>query len=191
MRRVFFILTTLAIFGGLAFSEKSYKQGDNMANQNKVLVAYFSATGTTAGIAKAVADGCGGTLCEIKPTQPYTDADLDWHDKNSRTTKECNDKSSRPSIKPLSVNIAEYDTVFVGFPIWWGRAPAIIQTFLESADFTGKQVALFCTSGSSGLGNTQSILKKSAAGAAWVGGKRLASGDTKGAASWARQIISK
>lgn len=158
-------------------------------SESKVLVAYFSATGTTAGIARSIADGCGGELCEIKPVKPYTDADLNWHDKKSRTTIECNDKSFRCPMQPLDANIADYDTIFVGFPIWWYTAPSIIQTFLESADFKGKRIALFCTSGSSGLGNTQSVLKKSAAGAAWLGGKRFSGGDTKGAAAWAKQVI--
>lgn len=178
----------------VTFSAKS-KGGANMNGKSKILVAYFSATGTTKKIAKAIASETGADEFEITPTVPYTSADLNWNDNKSRTTKECNDKSFRCPMKEgvllengEKFDIKNYDTIFLGFPIWWYNAPSIIQTFLESADFKDKKIALFCTSGSSGLGNTQSILQKSASGAKWLGGKRFGASDTNGAKKWAAGV---
>ena len=125
------------------------------------LIAYFSASGSTAKLAKTIADVTGGTLYEIKPASPYTSADLNWNDKNSRSSLEMNDKTARPLILEPVENMAQYDTIFVGFPIWWYEAPRIIQTFLESYDLNGKTVIPFATSGGSEMGNTASILQKS------------------------------
>lgn len=177
--------------------------GTSMNGKSKILVAYFSATGTTKKIAKAIASETGADVFEITPAVPYSSADLNWNDTKSRTTKECNDKSFRCPMKEGALlesgeklDIANYDTIFLGFPIWWYGAPSIIQTFLESTDgstgspqvFNGKKIALFCTSGSSGLGNTQSVLQKSASGAKWLGGKRFGAGDTNGTKKWAAGI---
>lgn len=167
-------IALLAAVLPLTLSTKEASMGEH-----KILVAYFSATGTTEGIARSIAEGCGGSLCEIKPVKPYTDADLNWHDKKNRTTIECNDKSFRCPMQPLDANIADYDTILVGFLIWWYGAPSIIQTFLESANFKGKRIALFCTSGDSSLGNTQNVLKKSATGATWLGDKGFQSATQK------------
>ena len=131
----------------------------------KILVAYFSASGETAKLAKTIAGDVGGDLFEIVPTVPYTAADLDWMDKGSRSTAEMNDDNSRPAIAGKVADMAQYDTVFVGFPIWWYVAPAIVDTFLESYDLTGKTIVLFATSGGSGMGKTASILRASAPGA--------------------------
>ena len=125
----------------------------------KTLVAYFSASGTTEGVAKKVAEAAGADIYEIKPEVPYTKADLDWMDKSSRSTIEMQDKSSRPAIADKNADISAYDTIFVGFPIWWYIAPTIINTFLESYDFSGKTIILFATSGGSGFGKTVDNLK--------------------------------
>ena len=127
---------------------------------SKKLVAYFSATGTTADVAKMLAEAAGADLYEIKPEVPYRSADLNWMDKKSRSTIEMRDKSARPSIDGSVDNMDGYDVVFLGFPIWWYREPSIIDTFIESYDFLGKTVVLFATSGGSGFGQTASRLKK-------------------------------
>lgn len=126
----------------------------------KKLVAYFSASGVTKNVSEKLAKIAGADLFEIKPAVPYTRADLDWTDKNSRSTVEMKDPSSRPEIAEKCENMDEYDTVFVGFPIWWYVAPTIIDTFLESYDFSGKTVIPFATSGGSGMGKTVDILRK-------------------------------
>lgn len=128
---------------------------------NKVLVAYFSASGVTEKAAKAVAKASGGDLFEIKPVKPYTKQDLDWTNKQSRSSVEMSDKSSRPEIAEKCSNMDEYQTVFVGFPVWWYVAPTIINTFLESYDFSEKRIILFATSGGSGFGKTVVELKGS------------------------------
>lgn len=127
---------------------------------SKILVAYFSASGVTKNAAEKLAKAANADLFEIKPVRPYTDADLDWTDKKSRSTVEMNDLSSRPEIANKCENIGSYDVVFVGFPIWWYVEPRIIDTFLESYDFSGKTVIPFATSGSSGLGKTAENFKK-------------------------------
>ena len=125
----------------------------------KTLVAYFSASGQTAKLAKTLAGVTGGDLFEIAPETAYTAADLDWMDKSSRSTIEMQDKSSRPAIADKNADISAHDTIFVGFPIWWYIAPTIINTFLESYDFSGKTIILFATSGGSGFGKTVDNLK--------------------------------
>ena len=141
----------------------------------KALVAYFSASGQTAKLAKTIANVTGGDLFEIAPETAYTAADLDWMDKKSRSTIEMNDPKSRPAIAGKVADMAQYDTVFVGFPIWWYQAPRIIETFLENYDFSGKTVIPFATSGGSGLGKTGSILQDVCPAAKWLSGKRLSS----------------
>lgn len=139
----------------------------------KTLVAYFSASGSTAQLAKTIAEVTGGDLFEIKPEQPYTSADLNWNEKKSRSSIEMSDPNSRPAIATTVKNMDEYDTVFVGFPIWWYVAPTIINTFLESYDFSGKTVIPFATSGGSGMGKTDSVLKKCCSDKTiWKQGKR-------------------
>lgn len=128
---------------------------------NKSLVTYFSASGVTKKVAQKLAEAARADLFEIKPEVPYTSADLNWTDKKSRSSVEMNDKSFRPAIAEKCGNISEYDVVYVGFPIWWYVAPTIINTFLESYDFSGKTIVLFATSGGSGFGKTVSELKGS------------------------------
>lgn len=137
------------------------------------LVAYFSATGTTAKAAKTLANAVGGELYEIKPAVPYTSADLNWRDQNSRSSVEMKDPSSRPALADTDAPVAGYDVIFLGFPVWWYVAPTILNTFLEAYDFTGKTIVLFATSGSSGLGKSAAGLKASAPGAKIVDGRML------------------
>lgn len=128
---------------------------------SKKLVAYFSASGVTAKVAETLADAIGANIYEIRPEIPYTQADLDWTNKVSRSTIEMNNKAFRPAVADKDAHIEEYDTIFVGFPIWWYVAPTIINTFLESYDFSGKKIVLFATSGGSGFGKTVKELKPS------------------------------
>ena len=129
---------------------------------SKKLVAYFSASGVTADTAKTLAKAAEADLYEIKPETPYTKKDLNWMNPLARSTKEMKDKSSRPTLADTDANIAEYDTIFVGFPIWWYVAPTIINTFLEAYDFSGKKIILFATSGGSGFGKAVAGLQPSA-----------------------------
>lgn len=140
---------------------------------SKTLVAYFSASGVTAKLAKTLAEAIGGDLYEIKPAVPYTGTDLNWNNKKSRSSVEMNDRASRPEIAAPVADMAQYDTVFVGFPIWWYEAPRIVQTFLESYDLSGKTIVPFATSGGSGMGKTAEILQKSCPGAKVLSGKRM------------------
>ena len=140
---------------------------------NRKLVAYFSASGITAKVAEILADTIGADLFAIEPKVPYTKADLDWMDKNSRSTLEMKDPASRPEIARARDNMEEYDTVFVGFPIWWYVAPTIINTFLESYDLTGKTIIPFATSGGSGMGKTNEKLLPSCKGAKLLDGRVL------------------
>ncbi|MGI5888994.1 MAG: flavodoxin [Oscillospiraceae bacterium] len=136
------------------------------------LVAYFSASGVTAGAAKQLAEVSGSDLFAIEPVQPYTHADLDWRNNNSRSKVEMDNTASRPGIRK-TIDISGYDTIYIGFPIWWGLAPRIINTFIESADFSGKKIMLFATSGGSGINQAVSALKASYPELDIVGGKLL------------------
>ena len=140
---------------------------------SKKLIAYFSASGTTAAVAKNLAKAAKADLYEIRPETPYTSADLNWQNKNSRSSLEMRDKSSRPALADADARIEEYDTVFIGFPIWWYVAPTIINSFLEQYDFTGKKIVLFAPSGGSGLGKAVAGLPPSAPGATIVEGAVL------------------
>ena len=128
---------------------------------SRKLVAYFSATGVTAKVAELIADAAGADVYQIQPEVPYTAADLNWMDKNSRSSVEMNDKKIRPAMVKRNLQVEDYDVVFLGFPIWWYVAPTIINTFLESFDFAGKKIILFATSGGSGFGKTVEELKVS------------------------------
>ncbi len=140
----------------------------------KTLVAYFSCTGTTEGVAGIIADALGADTYEIVPEQPYTDDDLNYSDSSSRSTMEQNDDSCRPAISGSVENMDDYDTVFIGYPIWWGQAPKIIYTFMESYDFSGKTIVPFCTSGGSGMSSGQ--IEALAGSATVLSGKRFSGG---------------
>lgn len=156
---------------------------------SKKLVAYFSAGGTTAAAARVLAEAADAGLYEIKPRTPYTRADLNWNDKRSRSSVEMNDKSSRPALADRSAPVADCDTVFLGFPIWWYTAPTIVNTFLEAYDFTGKTIILFATSGGSGLGRSADDLRASAPGAVIRDGRLLNGRQTKDSlAAWVNSL---
>lgn len=148
-------------------------------HKTKVLVAYFSATNTTEGVAKHIANGLDAELYEIIPEAPYTDADLNYNDNNSRTTIEMNNPNARPAISGSVENMEQYDIVFIGYPIWWGEAPRIVSTFMENYDFSGKMIVPFCTSASSGIGSSATNLEKLTSGATWLSGKRFNGSDSK------------
>ena len=152
---------------------------------SKTLVAYFSASGVTARAAKEIAQAVDADLYEIRPVEQYTDADLNWMDKKSRSTKEMNDPACRPAIAKPVQNIEQYDTVFVGFPVWWYVEPRIVDTFLESYDFSNKTMIPFATSGGSGIGKAEKSLETHCPKANWKRGKLVNSG----AAVWAKSIL--
>lgn len=143
---------------------------------SKKLVTYFSASGVTKSVAEKLAQAVNGDIFEIKPAVPYTKADLDWRDKNSRSTVEMNNLDFRPPVADDKIDVSVYDTVYVGFPIWWYIAPTIINTFLEKYDWNGKKIVLFATSGGSGWGKTVESLENSCKGAEIIEGKILPAG---------------
>lgn len=157
---------------------------------SKRLVAYFSASGVTADVAGTLAQAAQADLYEIKPETPYTEADLDWRDKQSRSTVEMNDMAFRPALADWDANIAAYDVIFVGFPIWWYVAPTIINTFLEGYAFAGKVIVPFATSGGSGLGQTVERLMPSVDGTAiWKEGRMLKRGASAAElAAWVQSL---
>ena len=156
---------------------------------SKTLVAYFSASGVTATVAQTLAEAIGADIFEIAPKVPYTKADLNWMNKKARSTIEMDDPSSRPEVESKRDNMNEYDTIFVGFPIWWYVAPTIINTFLESYNLTGKTIIPFATSGTSGMGKTNERLATSCKGAKLLEGKRFDSRVSgKELAAWADSL---
>lgn len=174
IKQLLFTVIACAMTMSVMAANDDQNLDDKMSNNgNKTLVAYFSATGTTMEAATKLAKAIHADLHEIVPEAPYTSADLNWNNKNSRSSVEMADKSSRPAIANRVENMAQYDTVFVGFPIWWYIAPTIINTFLEQYDMTGKTIVPFFTSGGSGAGETLKYLKPSAPGANWVNPKNF------------------
>jgi flavodoxin len=149
---------------------------ENEMPTNEVLVAYFSATGTTKRVAEKIAELTGADIYEIVPKNPYSDADLNWHDNNSRTTKEMDDPNVRPEIGSIDISLEQYKTIYLGYPIWWGDAPRIMATFVEKYNFDGKKVIPFCTSGGSGIGRSGSNLGTLAGSGSFANGERLNSG---------------
>ncbi len=146
---------------------------DTAEGKGGILVAYFSATGTTEGVAEKIAAIEGADLYEITAAEPYSSADLNWNDSNSRSTKEQNDKNARPAIGSDPVDLGGYTKIYVGFPIWWGEEPRIMDTFVESCDFDGITVIPFCTSASSGIGRSGQNLAERAGSGNWLDGKRF------------------
>ncbi|MCR5203936.1 MAG: flavodoxin [Lachnospiraceae bacterium] len=157
-------------------SETASKQESATANTesgNHILVVFFSATGTTKGIAETIAAVTGADIYEIKAAQEYTSADLDYGDSNSRTSKEQNDSSVRPEIGSETISLDGYDTIYIGYPIWWGEEPRIMDTFVENYDFDGITMIPFCTSGGSGVGRSDKNLADHAGSGNWLKGERL------------------
>ena len=179
MKKLLMILAVLLAISLTACSQANKTQ-ENKENKEmkKTLVAYFSASGVTRGVAQQLAEVADADLHEIKPEQPYTDADLDWHDKKSRSSVEMDDKTSRPAITAKLDNMADYEVVYVGFPIWWYTCPTIINTFMEAYDFKGKTVIPFATSGGSSIKKACDDLKAAYPDVNWKEGKLL-NGATK------------
>ena len=153
---------------------------------SRILVAYFSASGVTARAAREIAAATGGDLWEIAPAQPYAAEDLDWRNKGSRSSLEMADEASRPALAGPMPDLAGYSAVFVGFPIWWGVEPRVVDTFLEAGDFSGKTVIPFATSGGSGMAYAQRHLEQKYPGLTWGQGELVAAGT---AARWARSAL--
>lgn len=167
------ILFALAALVGLsACSQKSEKQSEE-PKEAKTLVAYFSASGVTRGVAQQLAEVAGADLHEIAPAKVYTEADLDWRDSLSRSSVEMKDKSSRPALAETDLKLEDYNVIYVGYPIWWGTCPTIINTFLEAYDLTGKTIIPFATSGGSGIEQSQKDLSEAYPQATWKQGKLL------------------
>ena len=176
-----FLLILLSVVGMATATGAQQRQDMNKGGSNhKILVAYFSATGTTARAAEKLANVTGGELYAIVSAQPYTSADLDWNDKRSRSSVEMNDPKSRPAIKSKKENIADYDVIFIGYPIWWGIAAWPVDTFVEANDFTGKTVIPFATSASSGLDESGQLLAELAGTGDWQEGMRFRSSVSEG-----------
>ena len=154
----------------------SAEKTDTAEGKPGVLVVYFSATGTTRGVAEKIAGITGADTYEIKAAQEYTDADLNWNDSDSRSTKEQNDSSVRPEIGSDAISLDGYSTIYIGYPIWWGEEPRILDTFVERYDFNGKTMIPFCTSSSSGIGRSGQNLADNAGSGTWFDGKRFDGG---------------
>ena len=177
------MLVALLTMNLSACSQNNKKEDKEM----KVLVAYFSASGTTKGVAQQLAEVTSGTLHEIKPEQPYTDADLDWRNKKSRSSVEMQDKSSRPAITDKLKNLQDYDVIYVGFPIWWNTCPTLINTFMEAYDFQGKTVIPFATSGGSSIKKACEDLKAAYPDVKWKEGKLLNRTSKKDLEDWVKK----
>ncbi len=160
-------------------AEPSAEEKEEDKETGKILVAYFSCTGTTKKLAESLAGGLEADIYEIAPEVPYTSEDLDYNDDSSRSTKEMDDASSRPAIAGSVENMEQYGTVVIAYPIWWGEAPRIIDTFVESYDFSGKTVVPFCTSGGSGIGSSAKTLESLAGSGTWLEGKRFGGGESE------------
>ncbi len=167
------VAATAALTACAGTAKTETNQPTEETKEMKTLVAYFSASGVTEGVAKQIATATGGDLFKIDPQQPYTDADLDWTDKSSRSTLEMQDKSSRPAIASKVDNIADYDVIYLGFPIWWYTAPTIINTFVESYDLKGKTVVPFATSGGSTIDRACADLEEAYPDINWKPGRLL------------------
>ena len=178
------IMAVLAMISASACSQS--KTNGNM--DNKILVAYFSATGTTRQVAEKLAKVTGADICEIAPSQPYTAADLNWHDPQSRSSVEMNDPQSRPAIKAIKEDVKGYDVIFIGYPIWWDLAPRAVDTFIESNDMTGKTVIPFATSGGSSITGSVAALKNSYPDIKWTDGKLLNGVSDKGLKTWCNKL---
>ena len=185
MKKILIALVALLTISLSACSQSNKKENMEM---KKVLVAYFSASGVTEGVAKQLAEVTGGELHKIQPEQPYTDADLDWRDKQSRSTVEMKDKNSRPAITDKLANMQDYDVVYVGFPIWWYTAPTIINTFMEAYDFKGKTVIPFATSGGSSIKKACEDLKAAYSDITWKEGKLLNRTSKKELETWVKGL---
>ena len=179
------MVAALALLSGAGASAQNSKVMNN--NKTKALVVCFSATGTTAAVAKSLAGIDVGDFRTIEPVEPYTAADLDWHDSRSRSSLEMKDPKSRPAIRKMDIDVSRYDVVFIGYPIWWGLAPRAVNTFIESHDLQGKMVIPFATSGGSGISSSVSALKREYPDLQWKDGRLLNTVDAGSVRSWLGQ----
>lgn len=191
MRKLTVILMALCL---TACSQRAVEEQPAIEPQNqptektmKTLVTYFSASGVTKGVAEKLAAAAAADLREIQPEEAYTEADLDWHNKKSRSSVEMQDSTSRPDIVPMDVNVADYDVIYVGFPIWWYTCPTIINTFMESQDFTGKTVIPFATSGGSTIDKACEDLKKAYPNVNWKPGRLLNNPTEQDIEQWVKE----
>ena len=191
MKRILAVLFTLILsVSSLSMAvaeEENIQQAIDPTSH--ILVVYFSATGTTRGVAEKLAEGLSADLYEIVPEEPYTDADLNYNDSGSRTSIEMEDSTCRPAIAGELPDLAPWDTLIIGYPIWWGDVPRIVSTFVENEDLTGKTMAVFFTSGGSGLGNSMKHLEQQSGAGTWLEGKRFTSRTTvEELVSWAKGL---
>lgn len=182
------LMLVFALIAGLALPAANVNAASK-SKKKKVLVVYFSATGTTKSAAKKVKKATGGTLYQIKAADPYTSADLNYDNDNCRANVEQKGGTARPKIKGKVKNIKKYDVIFIGYPIWWGKEPMIIRTFLESYNLKGKKIVTFCTSGGSGISGSMKGIKASAKGAKVVKGKDLTDSSAKSVKKWAKKYV--
>ena len=193
LRRLTLLTLAIVAFGLIACTggkttDDMNSSNDTTAAKRTTLVAYFSASGVTRGVAERLAKAADADLHEIAPEQPYTAADLDWHNAQSRSSLEMKDPGSRPAITGKIDNMAQYETVYVGFPIWWYTCPTIVNTFLEAYDFTGKRVIPFATSGGSSIAKAESDLRKAYPNAIWLPGKLLNSATDDQLKAWVDSV---
>lgn len=184
------IILTLAAVMIMSLAACAQNKGEkNMQTENKPLVVYFSATGTTAKVARMIADITDGTLYEIVPQQVYTPDDLDWNDRKSRSSVEMNNPQARPALKDMKLDVAAYDVIFIGYPIWWNQAPRIINSFIESHDLKGKTLVPFATSGGSGITGSVKELKRAYPDLKWQDGKLLNGASRNTVQNWVNNMF--
>lgn len=189
MNKIILTLTAVMI---LSFAACAQNKGENhMQTDHKTLVVYFSATGTTAKVAQTIADVTNGKLYEIVPQQAYTSEDLNWNNRQSRSSVEMNNPQARPALKNAKTDVAAYDIIFIGYPIWWDLAPRIINTFIESYDLKGKTLVPFATSGGSGISNSVRELRKTYPNLEWQDGKLLNGSSRNAIQNWTSDVMKK
>ena len=192
LKRFFVILLSVMLTASglpMAVAEEGTAAGQTFEPTSHILVVFFSATGTTKGVAEKLAEGLSADLYEIVPEEPYTDADLNYNNSRSRTSIETDDPTCRPAIAGELPDLTGYDTILIGYPIWWGDVPRIVSIFVENVDLTDKTLAVFFTSGSSGLGNSMKHLEEQSGAGTWLEGKRYTSQTTaEELVSWAEGL---
>ncbi len=183
-------MLTLAAVMTMSLAACAQDKGEkNMQTENKALVVYFSATGTTAKAARTIAEVTGGTLYEIVPQQAYSSDDLDWNDRQSRSSVEMNDPQARPALKDAEPDVAACDVIFIGYPVWWDQAPRIINTFIESHDLNGKTLVPFATSGGSGITGSVRELKRAYPELEWQDGRLLNGASRNTVQNWVNDVM--
>ena len=185
------MLTMAAVMTVSAAACAQNRGEKRMQTDSKALVVYFSATGTTARAARTIAEATGGTLYEIVPQQAYTSDDLDWRNRQSRSSVEMNDPQARPALKGTQADVAACDVIFIGYPVWWNQAPRIVNTFIESHDLKGKTLVPFATSGGSGISGSVKALRETYPDLKWQEGKLLNGANRNAIQNWVRDVMKK